>query len=73
MPARLDKSEDTVRIDLKLPRSLKAKAVEMASHDDGDLASWLRGLIRREWQGWSEWRRMQKPTSAKAARKRRLR
>jgi hypothetical protein len=49
VPKRLSKNEETAKIDLKLPLSLKRAAEEAASLDgDGDLSSWLRGLIRRE-------------------------
>lgn len=50
MPRRLAKGEETEKLEIKLPASLKAKAVTMAAgHGDGDVASWLRELIRREW------------------------
>lgn len=52
MPAKLDKGEDTVKIGLKLPSSLKAKALTMAmaAPHDGNVAKWLRALISREWE-----------------------
>lgn len=49
MPKRLSKGEETAKIDLKLPVSLKRAAEAAAEADgDGDVSSWLRGLIRRE-------------------------
>lgn len=52
MSVKLSKSEDTVRVELKMSHGLKAKALDMAAHGDGDgnLSSWLRSLIRREWE-----------------------
>lgn len=50
MARRLAKGEETVKLEIKLPSSLKKKAISMATGTgDGDVASWLRELIRREW------------------------
>lgn len=50
MARRLAKGEETVKLEIKLPSSLKKKVVTMAAGTgDGDVASWLRELIRREW------------------------
>lgn len=55
MAAKLgSKGEETVKVEFKLPSSLKSQAVTMASKSaDGDLSGWLRDLIRREWKKWS--------------------
>lgn len=48
MPKRLA-DEATTKIEIKLPVSLKRMAEEAARLEgDGDVSSWLRGLIRRE-------------------------
>lgn len=55
MPGRLAKGEITAKVEFKLPSGLKAKAVLMASKvGDGDLSGWLRELVRREWEKWTE-------------------
>jgi hypothetical protein len=49
VPKRLSKNEETAKIELKLPVSLKRAAVEAAAIDgDGDVSGWVRSLIRRE-------------------------
>lgn len=52
MPRRLQDDEETVRVELKMPKSLKAKAQAMAcaGDGDGDLASYMRGLLKRAWR-----------------------
>lgn len=55
MPKRLAQGEDTVKLEVKLPSSLKKQAVTMAAdHGDGDVAAWLRALIRNEWAKWKQ-------------------
>lgn len=52
MPRRLQDDEETVRVEVKMPKSLRAKALTMASSGDrdGDLASFMRWLIKRAWR-----------------------
>jgi hypothetical protein len=50
MPQKLDQDE-TVVLQIKLPISLKGKAQRMATAEgDGDLSSWVRRLVHREWK-----------------------
>jgi hypothetical protein len=51
MPRKLQEDEDTVSMQVKLPSTLKRQALELSQAEgDGDLSSWIRGLIRREWK-----------------------
>lgn len=46
---RLQFGEPTQKIEVKVPGSLKRQAQQAATiHGDGDVASWVRGLMRRE-------------------------
>lgn len=58
MPSRLQKGEKTVRLDFKLPASLKRKVSIMTAADESDdVASFMRKLVRRAWR---EYERMKK-------------
>jgi hypothetical protein len=44
-----DEGDETQKIEVRLPASLKRQAAEAARRDgDGDIAGWVRGLIRAE-------------------------
>jgi hypothetical protein len=46
---RLQFGEPTQKIEVKVPGSLKRQAQQAATlHGDGDVASWVRGLMRKE-------------------------
>jgi len=58
VPPKLDASEETVKVEIRMPVSLRQHAAELAKAEgDGDLSSWFRGLVRKEWKRYNEGRR----------------
>lgn len=50
MPSKLNTADETVKLELRLPSSLKAKVELMAANQgDGDVSAWARELFRRAW------------------------
>ena len=51
MPSRLAAGEKTVKLQVALPASLMRKISVMAKgFADGNVSSWLREVVRREWR-----------------------
>ena len=58
VPPKLDASEKTVKVEIRMPESLRDEIVEIAREEgDGDLSSWARALFRRERKRYNEGRR----------------
>lgn len=45
MPKRLAKGDETVKVEFKMPKRLKTKAVVAATKDGQNLSEWLRDII----------------------------
>ena len=53
MPRKLGDDDETVKVEIKMPGTLKGEAVHAAQREgDGDLSSWVRGLIRNAIPYW---------------------